>query len=192
MAMGCSDRSVNIIWLSLNDAQKQLSQPDFTKLADHGSLTRRIRTACPELFELKLIDQKIINPNEDERALLDLDPTAQVLSRRIYLCCGDQAKIFAKTIIGLTVKNKLLIDRINTLGEQSLGSILFKDPLAKKRVMHLALIPYAHAFFAGVDQIGSHPENASAWVRRSVYEYEGCDLAVYEAFLRLQEPKEAP
>jgi chorismate-pyruvate lyase len=184
--MECSDKQLNIFWLSPADAQKRLSQAHYTQLTDKGSLTRSIRTNCPEQFRLELIDHSLTSPDEGERALLELDDTAKVLSRRIFLCCGDYAKVFAKTIIGLTEKNKSLTDKVDGLGSQSLGSILFNDPLAEKRLMHLALISIDHPFFKGVDLASQNYNNSDIWVRRSVYDYEGCDLIVYEAFLMFQ------
>lgn len=173
---------MNIQWLSLAVAEQQLSHSDYTQLVDNGSLTRRIRTACRGHFEVKLIDQRIVQPDETERVQLDLPDVAQVLSRRIFLCCDNQPKIFAKTIVGLVDKNKLLTDRINDLGTQSLGSILFRDPLAHKRVMHLAKLSLEHPFFENV-KLTDITNHDTLWVRRSLYDYQGCDLIVYEAFL---------
>ena len=173
---------MNINWLSLSLARKQLSEARYTHLADDGSLTRRVTSVCPERFEVQLIDHKTVRPNSQERSLLNLPDPTQALSRQVFLCCDDRPLIFARTIIGWIEKNRLLAYRIAALGKNSLGSILFRDPLAKKKQMHLANIPLNHNFFREVNLGGTSTEDA-VWVRRSLYDYEGCDLLVYEAFI---------
>ena len=116
--------------------------------------------------------------------MLDLPDATKALSRRVYLCCDDQPEIFAKTIIGLNDKNQALTKRINRLGEQSLGSLLFRDPLATKKSMQLAQVLLNHVFFEGL-QLTPYCKSNAVWVRRNLYEYLGSDLIVYEAYLYL-------
>lgn len=173
---------MNIAWLSLAEAKQQLSPERYVHLADNGSLTRRVRKACSGHFDVKLIDHKTVEPSRQERALLDMPGTTQALCREVFLCCDQQPLIFARTIIGLLEKNRLLTERITLLGEQSLGSVLFRDPLAIKRQMHLVCLPLSHAFFKTAKLAGLQSDR-SVWLRRSLYDYEGCDLIVYEAFM---------
>ena len=174
---------MNISWLSLSAARKQLSQDGYANLADSGSLTHRIRTKCPDSFKVKLIGHKTIRPDHQECSLLNLPESVQALSRQVFLCCDGKPLIFARTIIGLVEKNRALTERIATLGEYSLGSILFRDPLARKCQMQLAYISLDHEFFKDVDLTGTGSDD-DIWMRRSLYDYEGCNLIVYEAFLR--------
>ena len=48
--------------------------------------------------------------------------------------------------------------------------------------MQLAYISLDHEFFKDVDLTGTGSDN-DIWMRRSLYDYEGCNLIVYEAFL---------
>lgn len=176
---------MNIDWLSVSAAQPQLSQAEAIQLADDGSLTRRIRTACSGRFEVKVIDQEVIQPDEDERALLGLHEPDTALCRRVFLCCDDSPRIFAKTVIGRTDKNEALIERVSGLGTKSLGSILFKDPLAQKRMTHLARVGVDHSFFSGIKMINTFDQE-ELWVRRTLYDYEQGELMVYEAFYYLE------
>ena len=137
---------MTIKWLSLPEAQKQLSGAQFAHLADNGSLTRRVRNACSGRFEVQLLAQNTVQPTLQERELLKLPGSALALSREVFLCCDQAPVIFARTIIGLTESNRSLTERIENLGEFSLGSILFRDPLAIKRQMHLAKLPLQHGF----------------------------------------------
>lgn len=171
-----------IDWLPLEMAAERLSDGLYAHLADDGSLTRRIRLCCPDSFEVSLIDHKTVSPNEQECALLGLQPGDRALARQVFLCCDRQPRIYARTIIGLVEKNRPLTGRIENLGGQSLGSILFRDPLARKREMQLAELSTDHAFFQGVELRGLISAR-KAWVRRSLYDYQGCDLIVYEAFI---------
>lgn len=173
---------MKINWLSLSDALNLLSPAKYSHLADNGSLTRRVRNRCPDHFEVQLIDHKTVQLDTQEQKLLNLPDSAQALSRQVFLCCDQQPIIFARTIIGLVEKNRLLTDRITSLGGQSLGSILFRDPLAVKHQMHLACLSLGHSFFNGVDLAGLTADK-EVWLRRSLYDYESCDLLVYEAFI---------
>ena len=173
---------MEINWLTLSDASQQLSSARYAHLANNGSLTRRVRRACEGQFEVSLIDHGAVQPSQQERVLLNLPEASRALSRQVFLCCTQTPLIFARTIIGLVEKNRLLTERISMLGEQSLGSVLFKDPLAVKRQMHLACLAPNHAFFKPVDLQGL-TVNRDVWLRRSLYDYEGCELIVYEAFI---------
>ncbi len=177
---------MQINWLTLSDARQQLSPARYAHLADNGSLTRRVRQVCKGQFEVSLIDHGVVQPGYQERVLLNLPEASQALSRQVFLCCDQIPLIFARTIIGLVEKNRLLTERIEKLGEQSLGSVLFKDPLAIKRQMHLACLAPSHAFFKPVFLQG-FTLNQDVWLRRSLYDYEGCDLIVYEAFIAFTE-----
>ncbi len=175
-----------IDWLSLPDAKKQLLPAHYLHLANNGSLTRRVRNTCSGQFEVQLIDQKTVQPDFQERELLNLPEATQALSRQVFLCCDRKPMIFARTLLGQIEKNRQLTGRISNLGEQSLGSVLFRDPLAIKRQMHLACLSCRHPFFDPINLSGLSLED-KVWLRRSLYDYEGCDLIVYEAFIAFPE-----
>ncbi len=175
-----------ISWLSLPDAQKLLSPEHYVHLADNGSLTRRVRNRCSGQFEVQLVDHKTVQPGFQERKLLNLPEAAQALSRQVYLVCDQKPMIFARTLLGLIERNRLLTERISNLGEQSLGSVLFRDPLAIKQQMHLACLSCSHPFFYPINLSGLSLKD-NVWLRRSLYDYEGCDLIVYEAFIAFPE-----
>ncbi len=177
---------MSINWLTLSEAEQQLDPVLYEHLADNGSLTRRVRLACCGQFEVELISHETVQADDQECNLLGLPIAAQALSRQVFLCCDQKPLIFARTIIALLGKNRPLTERIEKLGAHSLGSVLFKDPLAIKRQMHLACISSDHAFFTSVDLPESCLRN-ELWLRRSLYDYEACDLIVYEAFIAFDE-----
>ena len=176
----------DINWLSLPDTQKLLPPEQYAHLADNGSLTRRVRNSCSGQVEVQLIDQNTVQPGFQERKLLNIPEAAQVLPRQVYLSCDQKPMIFARTLLGLIEKNRLLTERISNLGEQSLGSVLFRDPLAIKRQMHLACLSCRHPFFDPIKLSGLRLED-NVWLRRSLYDYENCNLIVYEAFIAFSE-----
>ena len=182
IAVSGGDKTVEVQWLSLPQARKQLPSGLYAHLADDGSLTRRVRETCPQQFEVRLIDHRQVRPLPAERDLLGLQTDDAALARQVFLCCGGEPRVFARTIIGLVERNRPLTSRIEHLGQQSLGSILFRDPLAEKREMHLVELPLTHGFFQGVEMPGFNATKKT-WVRRSLYTWEGCDLVVYEAFI---------
>ncbi len=174
----------HINWLGLEEAQAFLSDRRFRIISDVGSLTARVRNTCAGAFAVQLINQSVVTPHPSEAELLGLSGSTSAIARQVFLCCDDQPKIFARTIIGLLAKNKLLTDRVSELGEQSLGSLLFRDPLAKKHLIHFARIARTDVFFDGMHSFEGSSSDP-IWVRRTLYEYEGCELIVYEAFLTL-------
>jgi len=181
---------VNVDWLTLPAAKKQLAPSRYAHLANNGSLTRRVRQACAGKFEVRVIDHLTVRPDPEERTLLKLPDEAQAFSRQVFLCCGQRPLIFARTLIGLTEQNRTLTAHIDQLGGESLGSLLFKDPHAIKQVMHLACIPRDHEFFNPLD-LSAYCAEQMVWLRRSLYQYEGCELMVYEAFIAFPEVLEA-
>ena len=173
---------MKIHWFSLDEAREQMPHAQYEHLAENGSLTRRVRQGCSGEFKVRLIEYKNFMPDEDESFLLALPKSTLALSRCVYLCCNEMPRVFAKTILGLTEKNKNLTQRLSALGENSLGSILFRDPLATKTRMHLAWVPYTHDFFREA-KLAEGAVDESIWVRRSVYNYQGSALIVYEAYI---------
>lgn len=177
-----------VTWLNLAEARAQLPDALYQHLADNGSLTRRVRERCAAAsngdFEVQVIEHSVIQPDRLECELLGVRDAIDAISRRVYLCCAGRPQIYAQTLIALSEANSALTKRIEALGSQSLGSLLFRDPLAIKRFMHLAFVPRSHPFFAA-DRTGWGAEtaNKAVWVRRSLYVYEGCELIVYEAFI---------
>jgi len=177
---------VTVHWLSLDEARSMMPTSKYEHLANNGSLTRRIRNACAGYFEVKLIKQFTRPALAGERDILNLSAHTRVISRQVFLSCDHQPFIYAHTLIGLTSGNRVLTDRIELLGEHSLGSILFRDPLANKLSMHLALIPGSNAFFADARPT-TQQQLDKIWVRRSLYDYQGCQLIVFEAYIDFPE-----
>ena len=173
---------MKIRWFSLDEARAEMSRAQYVHLADNGSLTRRVRQGCSGEFKVRLIEHKKLMPDQDEASILGLSESILVLSRCVYLCCGDRPQVFAKTILGLTEKNKKLAQRLSALGENSLGSILFRDPLATKIQMHLAFVSCNHNFFRDA-KLADSTYGEPIWVRRSLYNYQGSELIVYEAYV---------
>ena len=169
-------------WLSLADAQAQLSPQHYAHLADDGSLTRRVRNACAGEFSVQLIEHTVVEPDSQERLILNIQKPTGAISRQVFLCCDMRPVIFARTLIGLSENNRSLTDRISTLGTKSLGSVLFRDPLARKLTLHLALIAGSDVFFKDA-KLSLQQRSDEFWVRRNLYDYEGCELIVYEAYI---------
>lgn len=169
-------------WLNLEEAKRQLVPEHYAHLSDNGSLTRRVRNACAGKFSVQLIQHAIVQAEYSARQILKLDDPTELISRQVFLCCDRHPKIYAHTLIGLIEANHSLTRRISELGTHSLGSLLFRDPLARKIRMHLAVIPGSDAFFKDAG-LSKQQQRGEFWVRRNLYEYEGCELIVYEAYI---------
>ncbi|MCP5158159.1 MAG: chorismate lyase [Gammaproteobacteria bacterium] len=150
-------------------------------LFDPGSLTRRLRQCCPDRFQVRVLRQGWSRPSRDEARVLRLRLDARTWTREVQLLCGDQAWVFARTLIpSATLRSRGR--RLTQLGSRPLGEVLFSDPDMQRGPMEIARIVtgqrlHQRAFVGFV----APPE--TIWGRRSVFRIDGQPLLVCEIFL---------
>lgn len=138
-------------------------------LQDGSSLTQRLVERCGLSFRVELIKQERIRPTPGEAVALGLRPGAFALLREVYLCCGTERWVYARTLIpDATARGRYR--RLQRLGERSLGGFLFAQPLLARGPFQVAL--------ATVTAVGE-----PVWARRSVFQVSGRRLMVSEYFL---------
>ena len=150
-------------------------------LFDAGSLTRRLRRACPDRFQVRVLRQGRMRPSRDEARVLTLRPDAWTWIREVHLLCGDQPWVFARTLIpASTLSGRGR--RLTRLGTRPLGEVLFADPGVCRGPVEVACITVGqalhHRAFAGFAEPA-----APIWGRRSVFRIDGHPLLVCEIFL---------
>lgn len=150
-------------------------------LFDAGSLTRRLRRACPHRFQVRVLRQGRMRPSRDEARVLTLRLDAWVWIREVQLLCGDRPWVFARTLIPAATLNGRG-RRLTQLGTRPLGEVLFADPGVYRGPVEIACIVagqtlHQRAFTGFVES----PE--VIWGRRSVFRIDGLPLLVCEIFL---------
>ena len=150
-------------------------------LFDPGSLTRRLRQCCPNQFRVRVLWQGWSRPSRDEARALRLRLDAWAWTREVHLLCGDQAWVFARTLIP-TATLRGRGRRLTQLGGRPLGEVLFTDPGVRRGPVEIARIVAGQRLhqraFAG---FAESPE--ALWGRRSLFHRDDQPLLVCEIFL---------
>jgi chorismate--pyruvate lyase len=151
-------------------------------LATKGSLTARL-VAGSEAFRVKRLHQKVAVCSLEEAAAIGLPRREHVWEREVLLCCDGRPVVFGHTVVPMsaTASDWPLF---SALGERSLGTTLFYDPLVKRGPLEFARLRAGHPLVARLraalgDQLSGHIFHA----RRCVYRRRQGLLMVTEVFL---------
>lgn len=137
-------------------------------LCDRGSLTKHLITASDNQFRVEVQRQDWFLPSRCEAKALGIKTRQMALIREVKLIGKDQTLVFARTVIPastLTGRQKQLA----TLGNTSLGSLLFKDPSMRRGKLQISRLN-----LSSTEQV---------WARRSIFFLSGKPLLVCEVFL---------
>lgn len=145
---------------------------------------------------MRLVRQVWQRPQPSEAKRLGMRPNQIALLREVELLCFGEPWVFARSVFPLHTFNRQL-RYLKGLGNQSLGSLLFKDPHLKRTLFEINRKPISApgilepAVCAG-----------TLWGRRSLFLIQGKPILVAEYFLpRMQQkllslqnksPNEAP
>lgn len=151
-------------------------------LADTGSLTRRVQTACAGRFEVRLLGQAWGTALPSERRVLRGRLRSRVLIREVELLCGGEPRVFARTVIPVRSLSGAA-RQLGRLGVRPLGAVLFAHPATRRGGVEIARLLPAHPLFAAAVAHLSGQRPAVLWGRRTVYRYAGKPLLVNEIFL---------
>lgn len=117
----------------------------------------------------------------NEARTLNIRRGSYALVRQVYLLCGDQPWVFARTVIPPnTLKGKQR--RLARLGQKPLGAVLFADKSMQRTEMEVACITGDQQLY----RMATHhltQVNQPIWGRRSVFFLHRHPLLVSEIFL---------
>jgi chorismate--pyruvate lyase len=146
-----------------------------------GSLTARL-TAHSTQFRVQRLHQRSATCLADEARAVGMQRPGRVLEREVLLRCDGVPVVFAHTVVPMsaTASDWPLF---NALGERSLGSTLFYDPLVARGELEFARIRAGHplmqralaALGCGIDTV--------LYARRCLYRRHRGTLLVTEVFL---------
>ena len=151
-------------------------------LLNEGSLTDQLVTAAGGNFRVQRLRQGWQQPLLSEQRLLKLPNRQWALVREVLLICFDQPWVYARSIIPQTTLHGSL-RHLRRLQNESLGSLIFRQPGLQRSQFELALLPSMSPYI-DVSVRQAEP----AWARRSLFIIAGKPLSVSEVFLQRFQP----
>ncbi|MBZ0332425.1 chorismate lyase [Halomonas sp. ANAO-440] len=158
-----------VSWRPLAAGQPAMSPAWWAWVASRDSLTARLIEAGGEkAFRVRLLDQRPGRPRPDEARALGLPVGRLAWLREVALCLDERPWVVARSVAPLA---QLRGQRLDRLGERSLGSWLFRQPgLERSPIEVTASPPPFHC-------------QSGPWGRRSVFRHGRFAVLVQEFFL---------
>lgn len=181
--MPVSDKSTAAPAWALHPRWLRSRIPDGLRswLLDAGSLTDRLKAACPGCFRVRVLGERWQRPRLDETRLLEMPRSTVAWIREVHLLCEGRPWVFARTVVPVTTLTGRQ-RRLARLGDRPLGAFLFADPGMSRGAVELAPLVGGQSMFADA-VAGSSQTPAEIWGRRSVFRVGGKPLLVTEIFL---------
>ena len=150
-------------------------------LTTEGSLTARL-IAHSERFRVRRLHQRSAMCLADEARAIGLPRPERVWEREVLLECDGKPAVFGHTVVptSCTASDWPLF---SALGERSLGTTLFYDPLVRRGRLEFARIRAGHPLFARVRAAIGGADDTIYYARRCVYRRHQGLLLVTEVFL---------
>jgi chorismate lyase len=148
-----------------------------------GSLTARL-VAHSRAFRVQRLHQQTALCLADEAGAIGMGRPGRVLEREVLLRCDDVAVVFAHTVVPLS-NSATDWPLFGGLGERSLGSTLFYDPLVRRGELEFARLRASHPLVrrAALALGKSVLEHPIYYARRCLYRRHRGSLLVTEVFL---------
>ncbi|MBB3184598.1 chorismate--pyruvate lyase [Halomonas fontilapidosi] len=156
-------------WIPLAAARPAMSPAWWPWVASRDSLTARLISAGGHRpFRVRLVNQHLDRPRRDEALALGLPPARLAWVREVALCLDERPWVMARSVVPLDCLHGQRLDR---LGERSLGSWLFRQPDLVRGPLEVSADPPP---FQGV---------SGPWARRSLFRHRRFVVLVQEFFL---------
>lgn len=165
-------------WRPVAAARPAMSVAWWQWVASTDSLTARLVAASGDrCFRVRLLRQGIGWPRQDEAQALGIDPKRLAWLREVALCVDETPWVVARSVAPLA---QLKGQRLERLGERSLGSWLFRQPDLIRGPLEVTTQPPRFAS-------GNDSGETCSWGRRSVFQHGGqqggLSLLIQEYFL---------
>ena len=147
-----------------------------------GSLTARLM-AHSRAFRVQRLHQRAALCLHDEFRAVGMARVGRVWEREVLLRCDGVPVVFAHTVVPMTA-TATDWPLFSALGERSLGSTLFKDPMVTRAKLEFARIRPGHPLMArACAALGLVPGEQTLYARRCLYRRHQGTLLVTEVFL---------
>ena len=151
-------------WRPVDAARPAMSAPWWQWVASTDSLTARLMAAGGDKsFRVRLLRQGVGWPLQDEAQALGIGSKRYAWLREVALCLDETPWVVARSVAPLT---QLKGQRLDRLGERSLGSWLFRQPGLVRGALEATTQSPNFASVSGI-------QDGCTWGRRSVF-YHGC------------------
>jgi chorismate--pyruvate lyase len=151
-------------------------------LTTPGSLTARL-VAHSNHFRVQRLRQAGATCMPDEAGTIGLHRQARVWERDVLLRCDGEPVVFAHTVVSAS-STATDWPLFSALGERSLGTTLFYDPLVKRGQLEFARIRAGHPLLERAnDALGNTLRDKVYYARRCLYRRHQGLLLVTEVFL---------
>ena len=164
----------------VNAAAPSAALRDWLTLAT--SLTAALRANC-QTFRVQRLRQR---PNlclGDESRAIGLPRRLQVREREVLLCCNGVPVVFAHTVVPMSATASDW-PMFSALGEKSLGTSLFSDPLVTRGILQFAQLPPSHPLMLRISSaVPSEQIESRLYARRCLFRRRHGLMLVTEVFL---------
>lgn len=150
-------------------------------LTDTASLTMKLTLRSAE-FRVQRLHQGRRFSLADEYEAIGLARRACIQEREVLLRCDGVPVVFAHTVVPLSA-TAADWPFFGTLGERSLGTTLFGDPLVWRGNLQFARLPAGHALARRAAAATGAALNGGLHARRCLYRRRNGVLLVTEVFL---------
>lgn len=154
-------------------------------LTDTGSLTLKLQQTSQQQFYVDLLETGWQKPLAEEALKLAQGVEEVAYCREVILRDGTLPRVYARTIVSRDSYQKLQAQLpIDSLGNRSLGEMLFNDSVMMRGPLEVARLHSGQALFELVRQRGMLPDaNVTLWARRSCFYAADNRLLITELFL---------
>lgn len=151
-------------------------------LSAGGSLTARL-VAHSGAFRVQRLHQRTALCLADEARAIGMARPGRVWEREVLLRCDGRPVVFAHTVVPMSA-NAGDWPLFSALGERSLGSTLFDDPLVRRGELEFARLRAGHPLARRTRAaLGETNADTVYYARRCLYRRHQGTLLVTEVFL---------
>lgn len=147
-----------------------------------GSLTAHL-VAHSSAFRVQRLHQRTALCLADEARAIGMGRRGRVWEREVLLRCDGEPVVFAHTVVPMSA-TAADWPLFNALGERSLGSTLFHDPLVRRGELEFARLRAGHPLVQRArTALGDARPDSIYYARRCLYRRHQGTLLVTEVFL---------
>lgn len=150
-------------------------------LTGGGSLTAKLK-AHSQAFRVQCLHQRPQRCLTDEMTAIGLHRPGRVWEREVLLRCDNTPVVFGHTVVPMSA-TAADWPLFSALGERSLGSTLFGDPLVRRGALQYARLRQGHPLMRRASAALGLDRPQILYARRCLYRRRQGTLLVTEVFL---------
>lgn len=150
-------------------------------LTHPGSFMRRLKSRGITSARIEVLQQDWQVPQQDERAILNLDFRRLALVREVLIRDDEHLWMYARTVFPQkTLTGEMR--QLASLKNKALGSVLFKNPAFKRGDIEILRLNPESKWFNKANHCLPYDADM-LWGRRSIFSHHNKSLLLLEVFL---------